>query len=758
MSIVSWSQAAKIRTDSALQRADKPSPDGKLPLTAESRFHRAVIRAEATGALTIEIASPRPLRLWLDGEAVLDEPLFWRSFQRQLRAAVVVPVEAGEHELLVEVGPRPHHPPFVDNSCPSRNREAVMAALAARFPDSLTVAVRCVPGAKPPAASLRFLPSQFQREGLTWQEIMVRPLPGFGKAPTVDVRSTAEAGAPTLRIENQMWPGQLHDATGDAERGGGLRRWFVPVAGTGELAPLRGTGKPDPRPEPEAEVAAWAELRVEGAVGAVTVRLPVHESLGRLAPRREWRAVEWPDKDRLMNAIPKPVLPADKKHFLALYSTAWELLLRLIRHPKAESGLPGGYLATSEHGFFNEQFVWDTSFTAMAAAYGWRCLPAHASLDTLYSRQFDGGYIHRETDTRDGMPIMFEPDFSPNPPLIAVAELAIARISGNTARVGRVYPALCDHHRWLEANRRLPDGTFWTTGLANGLDNSPSLGDGYPCLTAQMAHHAECLSQMASLLGRADEARQWRSRRDEIGAALNGRLWSEELKFYSTSLPGGKHNTNKVVTGFWPLWAGVVPPDRVEHLAKHLKDPRSFWRHHPVPSLAADSPEFVPAGNYWLGSTWAPTNGAVIKGFWRAGREDLARETATRHLQVMSEVFAATGSIWENYCSEASKPGSWSGAGYSWTTLGPIALLLEVVIGLEPDAPNRRLRWSPPAGEAIGVERYPLGHATVRAVQIPGPDGDRIEIDTDWPITVELVRGQSRREVACGRGRTEAKL
>ena len=35
---------------------------------------------------------------------------------------------------------------------------------------------------------------------------------------------------------------------------------------------------------------------------------------------------------------------------------------------------------------------------------------------------------------------------------------------------------------------------------------------------------------------------------------------------------------------------------------------------------------------------------------------------------------------------------------------------------------------------------------------------DRIEIDTDWPITVELVRGATRRELACGRGRTEATL
>jgi len=58
-----------------------------------------------------------------------------------------------------------------------------------------------------------------------------------------------------------------------------------------------------------------------------------------------------------------------------------------------------------------------------AYAYGWRDWPCTATLDMLYSRQFDGGYLHREYESRTGLPILFEPDFSPNPPLPAVAAL-----------------------------------------------------------------------------------------------------------------------------------------------------------------------------------------------------------------------------------------------------------------------------------------------------------------------------------------------
>jgi len=227
------------------------------------------------------------------------------------------------------------------------------------------------------------------------------------------------------------------------------------------------------------------------------------------------------------------------------------------------------------------------------------------------------------------------------------------------------------------------------------------------------------------------------------------------MQFYSTSLPGGKHNPNKVVAGFWPLWAGVVPAARVEHLARHVKDPSSFWRHHPIPSLAADSPHFRPPGDYWLGSTWAPTNCAVIKGFQRAGRLDLAREIAHRHLEVMGEVLRDTGHIWENYCSEQSTRGSWSMRDYSWTAVGPVALLMEVVLGLEPDAVRRTLRWTPPAGEPVGVERFPLGSATIRLEQQPGAKGDKVLVDTDRPFTLELVQYEKTRTITCAAGRTQ---
>jgi len=624
--ITTWSNGFSSRGEAGMATSRPVSPEGALPIEPGARFQRGTIVCSGGGVLLLEITCPRPLRLWLAGQPILDEPLSWRFYQRNLRALVFAPAREGTLELLVEFGDRPTHPASVDKDCPSRNRAAVMAALAKRFPEVLSVRARLLPGVELPPFSLRFTPTQFHRDDLTWQEIQGRLMPDWRKRPTTDALTTADTRPAWPHIEAAAWPECVHEKTTEEDKQVGVRRLYVPVGAIGALPPLRGTG-PEPRPEPEIEIAATAQLTIKGTGEGVAVSFPVFESLGRLAPNRVWRDLNFPtDADALLRKLPKPILPPKWAHLDDLWQASWRMLVKLVRTPLREGGLPNAYVTTAMDGFRNVVFVWDSSFTALAYAYGWQDFPYTATLDMLYSRQFDGGYLHREHETTTGLPIMYEPDFSPNPPLPAMVELQFARLTGDVSRLRQVQPLLTALFEWLDQNRRLPNGTYWTTGLANGLDNSPSLGDGYPCMSSQMAHFADALAEIAALLGEEDVAGRWRERHAAISRALNAHLWSEEMQFYSTSLPNGRHNPNKVVTGFWPLWAGVVPPERIAPLARHLKDPASFWRHHPVPSLAADSPCFRPAGDYWLGSTWAPTNCAVIKGFQRVGRLDLALE------------------------------------------------------------------------------------------------------------------------------------
>jgi len=724
-----------------------------------------------SGTAILQLRSPRPLRIWIDGTPALDEPLFWRRYERELRAAICIPLSKGVHKLRVAAGARSGWPKSIDEHCPSRNREFIRSELLRRRPDVLEMTGHVAPDVEGPAVSLRFSPSQCVEDGVTWQHLLARRIPGFKSySPTTCFDSPLKEPLWGLSIRGATAPFEARDVSTDEERARDVRRYLVPVANPLEdIAPVRKDGEPDERLEPECAVAKLLEITLDDGTpllklsdwerslgrernvkaSSSKLAMPVFEPRGRKAPRREHKELHWPTEEELLAKVPRPLLPKSHELWRKSYERAWRMLLELRRPVGRLTGLPNEYFGTAMGGFFDDIFVWDSSFATMAAAWGFRAFPWHANLDCLYARLFDGGYMHREINIHDGLPDGYEPDFSPNPPIMGVAEWKAAALNGDTLRLAKAFPLLASMHRWIKANRRLPDGAYWTTGLANGLDNSPSLGDGYPDLTAQMAHSAEILSLIAGALGMESEKAHWEEERRKIGEAMNKVLWSEKMKFYSTSLPGGGHNPNKVVTGFWPLWTGLVPQERVEELAKHLLDPKSFWRHHPVPSLAADSPHFVAAGNYWLGSTWAPTNAATAWGFERAGRHDLAAKLVARHLDVLTEVYETSGHLWENYCSEKSERGSWSGKEYSWTALGPIALLLEIAIGIKPDALSNTLRWTLPEKSGFGAERIPMGSATISLELL---EGRSVRVSTDKDFTLEIEDGgrSGRREIRRG--------
>lgn len=730
------------------------------------------ITVPSYGTVVMQLSSPRPFRMRIGGIVVAEEDLFWRRYERQVRGVIVLPLAAGTHAVDIEYGPRSTWPAMLDHDCPSRNRERVRAGLRIRIPDVIAIAATVTPKSAAPACVLRFIPTQCVIDGITWQHVLVRILPGSrALMPSLTHDRPGRMPVPKIELRSPVAPFVAREVTNDDDRTSGIHRLLVPVASPEEPLPIaRAIGAIEDRLEPEAIVVRELSLRLEDATPPMRMNdfeaqlttqsypdvprqvmliLPVHEGQGRLAPFRERHEITWPDDVSLKAALPRPRIPSEHAQWMKLWDHAWDMLQRLRRKADPHSGLPNDYFGTAMKNFSDHIFVWDSCFTTMAAAWGWRAYPAQANLNCLHSRQCDGGYVPRETDVHDGTPAAFEPDFSPNPPLQVVAEWKLAALTGDILRLRRVYPVLVAQHRWLIANRGLENGTLWTTGLANGLDNSPSLGDGYPCLTSQMAHAAELLGLMAAQLGLTDDAAMWATEHQRLGTALNDHLWSDTLGIYSTSLPEGGHNPNKVVTGFWPLWAGVVPPARIERLAQQLLDPTTFGRHHPLPSLAADSPHFRPAGDYWLGSVWAPTTAAAIWGFARAGRHDLARKTAMRHLDVLSEVFRDTGVLWENFCSERSERGSWSGPDYSWTSVGPIALLLEVIIGIEPNALTNTIRWHVPAEVGWGVERIPLGTATIDLVR---SSAQQITVACDRPFVLELViDGKPRRhELSAG--------
>ncbi len=465
-----------------------------------------------------------------------------------------------------------------------------------------------------------------------------------------------------------------------------------------------------------------------------------------------------PTFEQAWELLPRPFWEGHE-NVVACYRRVWELAFANLRRPEPGSGFVANFIDTA----FNDcLFMWDSAFILLFARYGRRAFDFQRTLDNLYARQHEDGFICREIGTLDGGDRFERFDAtSTGPNVMPWAEWEHYSDTADRLRLSRVFPVLLAYHRWLRRHRTWRDGAYWTSGLGSGMDNQPRFptgpaGDvGWP---ERITHHghlvwvdaclqqilsADLLLRMAGVLGRQEEAADLREERGRLVRILNERLWSEETAFYHDELPSGRLSGVKTVGAYWALLAGVVPPERVAPFVGHLRDPQGFGRPHRVPSLSADHPEYRRDGGYWLGGVWPPTNYMVLRGLDRVGYQELAHEISREDLDHVVGVFDETGTVWENYAPERPSPGEPARPDFvGWSGLAPVAGLLEYVFGLRADAPNGRLLWDVRLLEEHGVGSYPFGSEGVVdlacAARGSADEEPRVRARSTVPLTLVL--------------------
>jgi glycogen debranching enzyme len=217
---------------------------------------------------------------------------------------------------------------------------------------------------------------------------------------------------------------------------------------------------------------------------------------------------------------------------------------------------------------------------------------------------------------------------------------------------------------------------------------------------------------------------------------INSYLWNEEKGYYFDLSSSGIRMGTKTAAAFWTMAAEVATFPQARLLAQHLQNPAEFYRKHLFPSLSADHPAFDPKGLYWNGGVWAPLNYMIIKGLDMYPLQELAMLASVNHLQNLHDVYqnytpdsaqiapserdGHYQTLWESYAPDLPRPATrWDGNYLvrqdfvGWSGLGPIALLLENIIGLQPVAPEDKLYWNLRLRERHGVENYRFGDNVV---------------------------------------------
>jgi glycogen debranching enzyme len=205
------------------------------------------------------------------------------------------------------------------------------------------------------------------------------------------------------------------------------------------------------------------------------------------------------------------------------------------------------------------------------------------------------------------------------------------------------------------------------------------------------------MAQVYDTLGRHDRARHLREKAIAIYRKFNEAFWDEESGFYAYTLDGDKKPVFSVASNPGHcLWSGIVPKERAGRVVKRLMQP-DMWSGWGIRTLSASHKAFNPY-NYQTGAVWPHDNAIIAIGFRRYGfaaeAAAVARSIsdAASHflMNQLPELYAGLQRDPNNF------PVQYVGANVpqAWAAGAPF-VLLQVMLGIWPDAPNGRLYVDP---------------------------------------------------------------
>jgi alpha,alpha-trehalase len=162
------------------------------------------------------------------------------------------------------------------------------------------------------------------------------------------------------------------------------------------------------------------------------------------------------------------------------------------------------------------------------------------------------------------------------------------------------------------------------------------------CLNSLLYKTEKDLEQMSEVLGRANDARKWKSLAEERKTKIDKYLWDENNgRFFDYNFVKQQRSTYDYVTVFFPLWAGVATPEQARGVMNHL----SIFEQ---PGGLVMSP-FESGGQWDYPYAWAPNQLIADEGMRRYGFNEDADRVSYKFLSTVAENFRRDGTIREKY-------------------------------------------------------------------------------------------------------------
>lgn len=245
------------------------------------------------------------------------------------------------------------------------------------------------------------------------------------------------------------------------------------------------------------------------------------------------------------------------------------------------------------------------------------------------------------------------------PPIMAWAALKVHETHPDVDFLKEIYePLKRENAWWFDHNDDDNDGIVqYTHPYSSGLDNSPLWDHGLPVespdINTYLVIQMNSLAKMAELIGKDEEAKEWRRKADELTQRMIEHLWDAEAGIFNAL-----HNEKPipVLTPFnlYPMWTGQLPQEINKKLLAHLQNPSEFWGRFALPTVAYNDPAYS-ADKMWRGPVWANINYFFIEALNIIGEDQLARELREKTLSMI----ASQPGMREYYNSQSGEsPGS----------------------------------------------------------------------------------------------------
>jgi glycogen debranching enzyme len=205
------------------------------------------------------------------------------------------------------------------------------------------------------------------------------------------------------------------------------------------------------------------------------------------------------------------------------------------------------------------------------------------------------------------------------------------------------------------------------------------------------------MAEVFDALGEQQRASMLRNKAADLRTRFEQRFWCEDIGCYAFMLGPGKEPVRTVASNAGHLlWSGIATRQHAAQVVKRLFEP-DMWSGWGIRTLSARNPAYNPF-SYQLGSVWPHDNGIIALGAKRYGFAAEAARIA-RDISEAASYFVSYR-LPELYGGIQRGPGTFpvqysaANVPQAWAA-GSVFHLLQAILGLQADAPNRRLNIDP---------------------------------------------------------------